>query len=84
MNWAVAFAPGIEREALELWAVSPDPAATRAALGEIKTRLGADPHTAGHHLSEGLWKIAAPPLTAYYTIDTVRQSVEITDIAAAP
>ncbi len=81
MNWTVDHAPGIRGEALELWAVSPDLAAARAALGEIETRLASDPTAAGRHLSEGLWKITAPPFAAFYTIDPERRYVEITDVA---
>jgi hypothetical protein len=82
VNWTVDFAPGIWTEALVLWATSPDPAATRAAIGDIQARLAADPHDAGRHLSEGLWTIAAPPLVAFYTIDPARRHVEITAVAA--
>ena len=81
MNWTVEFAPGIWTDALVIWATSPDPAAARAAIEEVRDRLAADPHT-GRHLSEGLWTIAVPPLAAFYTIDTARRYVEITAVAA--
>jgi hypothetical protein len=83
MSWTVEYAPGIRREALELWAVGPDPAATRAAIDGIEARLAADPHAAGRHLSEGLWKAVVPPLVAGYTIDPDRHVVTITDVLPA-
>lgn len=82
MNWTVEFAPGIWGEALEIWAVCPDLAVARAALGEVKDRLAADPHAAGRHLSEGLWTLTIPPFAVFYAIDPARRYVEITAVEA--
>jgi len=81
MSFAVGWEPPALHEFHELWAVSPDPAAVRAAREEAERLLGADPVGAGRHLSEGLWRIEVPPLVFHYTIDPARQLVEITDVA---
>lgn len=80
MRWE----PPVLHEFHELWAVSSDPAAVRAARENAERLLGADPSQAGRHLSEGFWRIDVPPLIHHYSIDPARQVVEITDVQDTP
>jgi hypothetical protein len=82
MNFTVEWDPPALNEFHELWAVSPDPAAIRAARVTAEQLVGGDPHGEGEYLSEDLWRVRVPPLTFYYTIDPDRQLVEITDVQA--
>jgi hypothetical protein len=80
VNFTVEWEPATRTELHQLWAVSPDPAAVRAARDEAERLLGADPVRNGRHVAEGVWPIHVPPLLVYYTIDTGRQRVLITDV----
>ena len=82
MNFTVRWEPDIYIELTQLWAISPDPAAVRAAREKVEVALADDPFRAGRHLSEGLWPLYVPPLVVHYTIDREQLLVEITDVQA--
>jgi hypothetical protein len=82
VNFTVAWDSDALREFHELWAVSPDPAAVRAARAAVEQSLAADPFGTGRHMSEGLWRAHVPPILFHYRIDPDRQLVEITDVQA--
>lgn len=64
-------------ELAEVWLFADDRASVTAAIAIIESRLTANPATAGHEISEGLWKAAEGPLAVYFSIDAAKHSVEI-------
>ena len=65
---------------IEIWLSASDRGAVTQAQHRIETTLSHSPRHPGSELSEGLWRIAAQPLVAYYTIDDVRAVVKIVGI----
>ncbi len=62
-------------------------AANRKAITQAQARadqlLAQSPHNCGKHLSEGLYRLAVPPLVLTYTIDDDRRMVEVTSLYAS-
>jgi hypothetical protein len=64
-----------------IWATAPDPAAVRSAADTAERALTANPYDAGRHLVEDLWRADFPPLVVYYSVDSMRQTVAISNVA---
>ena len=84
MNWGVTwqYPTPVDRTYIE--AGSDDPPAVREAIDDIQRRLAADPHTAGLHLSEGIWRIDRPPLCCLYVIVPHLRWVDIVAVGTLP
>jgi hypothetical protein len=65
---------------MALWLAASDRAAITAAQHQIDQGLAIDPRANGRELGEGLWRIAVPPLKAFYEIDDNQRLVRITGI----
>jgi hypothetical protein len=50
------------------------------AQHRIDRALAQDPKSAGHELSEGLWKIQDPPLLAFFEMNEVHRILRVTDV----
>lgn len=84
MSWTVKWDPPIYIKLTHLWILAPDPPAVREGRDAVDRVLGTDPHAAGEHLSEGLWRAEVPPLVVYYEIDAHARLVKITNVATLP
>jgi hypothetical protein len=82
VSFTVGWEPDAQTELHQLWATLPNPAAVRSAAETSERLLANDPVSNGQLLSEDLWKLIVPPLALYYTIDSARRHVQITDIFA--
>jgi hypothetical protein len=63
-----------------IWATSSNPAAARTAAETAEILLRIDRVANGDLMSEGLWPIVVSPIAVYYTIDSTRRHVQITDV----
>jgi hypothetical protein len=77
MKYTVYWTADAEDALAEIWLSSSFSPAVTAAQALMDVRLSASPHGAGHHLSEGLYRIDAYPLSATFTIDDANRSVEV-------
>jgi hypothetical protein len=84
MKWAVEATEAAEEELAELWLLATDRPAITAAQHAIEQRLQRDPLGQGAELSEGLWKIVAAPLVAYYEVDASTSRVVVTSVTRSP
>jgi hypothetical protein len=66
-----------------IWLQTYDPAVT-AASNQIDRLLARDPIGHGQLAHEGLYKITEPPLTAYYSVDSVHKNVEVSAVRYTP
>jgi hypothetical protein len=76
--WQVEWNPLAEQELARLWLLSSDPAGMTAAQARIDQLLSRNPAGYGRFLSEGLYAIDVPPLTATYEIDDNARLVTVT------
>jgi|GEM_PF-2359711 plasmid stabilization system protein ParE len=66
-----------------IWLQTHDPAVT-AASNQIDGLLARDPFGYGQPVHEGLYKLTVPPLTAYYSADQVKRTVEVSAVRYTP
>lgn len=69
-------------EALRQLAALWNAASNRLEIARAQHRIdqARGPKSAGHELSEGLWKIADPPLLVYFEINDVHKILRVTDV----
>jgi hypothetical protein len=82
--FAVHWDKSAEMELARIWLYAPDPKAETVASARIDEILALDPVSYGRALSEGLCKLAVPPLTVYYSIHQVNHSVTVSDVFYRP
>jgi mRNA-degrading endonuclease RelE of RelBE toxin-antitoxin system len=75
VNWT----PGALNRLSDLWVAASDRNAVTRAVHRVDQTLAANP-TAGHHLSEGLYRFRIPPVTVFYEIDSVKNIVNVTAV----
>jgi hypothetical protein len=63
-----------------LWLQAPDPAAVVRAQAQIDYVLSHDPLGHGVEISEGLRELTEPPLRVLYSVDTTKQTVEVSSV----
>ena len=70
------------RQLAAIWnpASSADRLAITRAQHRIDKALAHDPKTAGHQLSEGLWKLHDPPLLVFYELNELHKILRVTDV----
>jgi hypothetical protein len=67
-----------------VWMAAQDRKAVATAQTRIDSFLGRDPKNAGEEVSEGLWRIEVPPLTACYEVDDTAHKVTVTGFSLLP
>jgi mRNA-degrading endonuclease RelE of RelBE toxin-antitoxin system len=79
VNWS--------KTALQALATTYLNAVNRRAVTQAQARadqlLAQSPNSCGKHFSEGLYRLAVPPLVLTYTIDDDRRVVEVTSLYAS-
>lgn len=68
------------RQLAALWTAGTNRLEITRAQHQIDQALSSGPKSAGHELSEGLWKIDEPPLLVFYEINDVHKAVRVTDV----
>jgi plasmid stabilization system protein ParE len=75
----VELTPEAENDLAEIWLDADDRKAVTDAETTIHSLLCSDPMVRGTLVAEGLYRIAAGPLVAYYSVDEQRR-VEVSRI----
>jgi hypothetical protein len=78
-SFVVQWDPDAEEELARFWLGSNDRPAITRAQAQADTLLSRDPY-GGQHMSEGLYRLEAPPLVFTYTIDDANQTVTVTGV----
>ncbi len=73
--WTVQATSEAEEELADIWLQATDRNAVAAAQFTIEHRLARDPIDEGAEVAEGLWKIVAEPLTAYYELNPAQREL---------
>ncbi len=82
--FGVTWVPHAEGSLARIWLGSSDPLAVTRAQAQIDALLARDPIGHGQHVQEGLYRIVVPPLTAFYSVDTARRIVEVSEVWYTP
>jgi hypothetical protein len=82
--FAVTWISDAEDSLTLIWLQTNDPLAVTRAQAQADALLARDPIGHGEHLSEGLYRLAVPPLTLYYTVDVAQRSVEVSEVRHTP
>jgi len=84
MSFLVEWLPDAEDDLAAAWIQASDRQAVTGAQALIDRLLARDPLTNGEEVAEGLRKIIAEPVVAYYEVDTGRRHVTVTNVALLP
>jgi hypothetical protein len=76
--WSVNSSSEAEEELADIWLHAVDRNAVAAAQFDMEQRLSRNPVTEGAEVAEGLWKIVAQPLAAYYELNMAQREVIVT------
>jgi plasmid stabilization system protein ParE len=68
----------------DIWMQAGNRATVNAASDQIDRLLARDPFGHGQLAHEGLYRITEPPLTAYYSVDSVHNTVEVSAVRYTP
>jgi len=82
-SYTVDWTPDAEDALTLIWLQTYDPAVT-AASDQIDRLLARDPFGQGQLAHEGLYKLTVPPLTAYYSVDSAHNTVEVSAVRYVP
>src|SRR5262249_52875678 len=83
-GYTVEWLEEAENDLADAWLRAADRQAGADAQAPIDRLPNKDPGGDGEEVREGLWKIAVPPLTAYYEIDSARQHVSVSNVILTP
>ena len=83
ISYTVDWTTDAEDELTQIWLQTYDPAVS-AASDQIDRILARDPIGSGKHLGEGLYKLTVSPLTAYYSVDQAKKTVEVSAVRHTP
>jgi hypothetical protein len=73
-----------ERDLADIyWRAADKPAITQAQAA-IDKQLSNSPTTKGTALAEGLRKLTVAPLVVFYSVDSARRLVEVSQVSLAP
>lgn len=68
----------------DIWTQATNRPAVTSASNQIDRLLARDPLGHDQVAHEGLYKITMPPLTAYYSIDQIHNTVEVSAVRYTP
>jgi hypothetical protein len=81
MFYTVEWAYNAEMELAAIWLRAANRQAVTPAQAAIDRLLRVDPVANGTALSEGLWRLAVPPLVVFYSIDETQRHVTVSWVA---
>ncbi|HZZ28700.1 MAG TPA: hypothetical protein VFE46_11925 [Pirellulales bacterium] len=77
MKFTVVCDEEVQSQLLGIWLNASDPNAVTVAANEIERLLCEQPTQAATHVSEGLWKLTSPPLSALFEVRNADRVVVI-------
>lgn len=84
MPYTVDWPEHVLADLAAIWLAAPDRRAVTDAEARANRLLAANPHGAGQHLREGLYRVVVSPLILTYTIDDTARRVEVQSVRFAP
>jgi plasmid stabilization system protein ParE len=83
-RFTVVYVEAAQASLVKIWLDSADRASVREAAARIDRELRDAPKLYGTHHREGLWRISAGPLTAFFTISEDDRLVEVGGLCVNP
>jgi hypothetical protein len=83
-RYAVEWLPDAESELADIWITATDRDAVTGAEVNRTRILANDPINNGAPLSEGLRKLELWPLVVFYSVDSTRNFVEVSNVKRLP
>ncbi len=83
-SYEVEWVPETVEELARLWLRANDHQAITSVEASINRQLIHNPHAAGTHLSEGLYRLVVRPVGVVYSISESDRRVEVSGVFEAP
>ena len=80
----VEWPPPILSDLADIWTKATNRQAVTDASDAIDDLLSRDPINNGVHISEGLYRLVAPPLVVCYEVDAARRRVKVSRVWYRP
>ncbi len=84
MSFTVVYTRDADNILARAWLSAKDRRSVTDAQYQIDQQLTRDPKNPGQEITEGLWRIEAGPLAAYYEIDDAVRVVTVTSFGVLP